>query len=261
MNYDKLSLEFEDDFQSGELNTEKWLPFYLPQWSSQEATRPNFCFRAGQLVLKITDDQKPWSQEFNGNVKVSNLQTGVYSGPLGSKLGQHRFAKNLIVREEQPLQTTYTPQYGYFEIRCKIPKVGIDNVFALWMIGIEDQPNRSAEICIVEIIGAKQPKKGAKVGYGLHPFGDSQIEDEFYEDEFDLDVKDFQTYAVNWTPEFVEFFINGKKVRRVHQSPDYPMQFMLNIYEVPVPSHNPKDNTYPKEFIIGYIRGYNHKIN
>ncbi|OEK04208.1 glycoside hydrolase family 16 protein [Roseivirga misakiensis] len=256
MDLEKFSLEFEDDFNTGRFNESKWLPFYLPQWSSRRSTKPNYCFRDGHLVLQITEDQKPWSKEFNGEVKVSNLQTGVFAGPLGSPFGQHRFAKNLIVREEQPFETTYAPKYGFFEIRCSVPDIGTDNVFALWMIGLEDEPHRSAEICIVEIISSKQPKQGATIGYGLHPFGDINIRDEFYEDFFDFDVKDFHTYAVHWTPDYVDFYIDRQKVRRINQSPDYPMQFMLNIYEVPLVGHNSNHNNYPREFIIDYVRGY-----
>jgi hypothetical protein len=36
----------------------------------------------------------------NGDVKASNLQTGVYSGPVGSPYGQHRFSRDCLVREE-----------------------------------------------------------------------------------------------------------------------------------------------------------------
>ncbi len=247
---------FFDDFTSPVLNKALWIPTYLPQWSSREKTKPHYEIKGDQLILQITENQSPWSNEFNGNVKVSNLQTGVYSGPVGSSFGQHRFSDQLVVREAQPEQRTYTPQYGVFEIRCRVPNLGIDNVAALWMIGFEDKPERSAEICIVEIIGAKQPNKGAVIGYGLHPFGDPKIKDEFYEDQFDLNIQEFHTYSAEWTPEYVDFFIDNEKGRRINQSPDYPMQFMLNMYEIPIEGHDPSENVYPKDFVIDYVRGH-----
>ncbi|OEK01353.1 glycoside hydrolase [Roseivirga sp. 4D4] len=247
--------EFYDDFTETTLNAELWIPTYLPQWSSRDKTYPKYQLIDNKLILQITEDQEPWSEEFNGQVKVSNLQTGVYSGPIGSNLGQHRFSEDLVVREYQPKQRTYTPLYGRFEIRCRVPNLGIDNVAALWMIGFEDQPNRSAEICIVEIIGSKQPENGALIGYGLHPFGDPKIKDEFYEDHFELDIKEFHSYACEWTPEHVDFYIDDKFIRRINQSPDYPMQLMLNLYEVPVDGHDSKSNKYPKEFVIDHVKG------
>lgn len=248
--------EFFDDFDGPVLNTSLWIPTYLPQWSSREKTCPYYRISDSQLILQITKEQQPWSEEFNGQVKVSNLQTGVYSGPLNSSEGQHRFSKELVVREAQTKQKTYTPQYGRFEIKCRVPKLGIDTVAALWMIGFEDQPERSSEICIVEIIGSKQPDEGAIIGYGVHPFGDPKIKDEFYEDHFDIDLSEFHLYAAEWTPDYVDFFIDNKHVRRINQSPDYPMQFMLNIYEVPIEGHCPNKDTYPKEFVIDYVRGH-----
>jgi len=73
------TLVYEDDFEQGDLDHSKWLPFYLPQWSSRAKTMANYRFEDSQLILQITEDQEPWSPEFNGGIKVSNLQTGVYS--------------------------------------------------------------------------------------------------------------------------------------------------------------------------------------
>ncbi|MEO0734862.1 MAG: hypothetical protein AAFZ52_18640, partial [Bacteroidota bacterium] len=68
------------------------------------------------------EDQRPWCPEFNGDVKVSSLQTGVFSGPLHSPLGQHQISPSCQVRQEQKTERVYTPQYGYFEIRARAIK-------------------------------------------------------------------------------------------------------------------------------------------
>lgn len=247
-------LEFNDEFQTPVLDIKKWIPYYLPQWSSRELSKPNYHFHNGNLVLKITKDQQPWCQEFNGDVKCSSIQTGVFSGKLGSKKGQHRFNTLCEVREEQTNIKKYTPQYGFFEIRAKALDTE-SNVVALWMIGYEDKPEKSSEICIFEIKGENVNKESAIIGYGIHPFGDPTLQDEFHEDSFAIDVTKYHVYAVEWTPAYVDFYIDNKKVRTIHQSPNYPMQLMLNIYELPTEKVRiGKDNQYPKEFIIDYIR-------
>jgi hypothetical protein len=249
-------LIFEDDFQSTELDRTKWLPFYLPQWSNREASRANYRIQDGLLILQITEDQLPWCPEFNGQVKVSNFQTGVFSGPLNSSQGQHRFSKNCAVREEQAEERLFTPQYGYVEIRAK----GTDNpnnVFGFWMIGFEDVPHRSAEICPFELKSWNVKENTSTIGFGLHPFGDPTIKDEFFEKEFDFDATQFHTYAVDWTPEGVDFYIDNVLIYQSQQSPNYPMQLMLNIYEIPANESGSKQATsYPSEFIIDYIRCY-----
>ena len=46
-------------------------------------------------------------------------------------------------------------------------------------------------------------------------------------------------------------------MKTVHQSPDYPMQLMLNVYEFP--PREGKATTgdeYPKEFVVDWVRGW-----
>jgi hypothetical protein len=245
---------FFDGFDAPILDRTKWIPYYLPQWSSRAKTQPRYRIENSCLILEIQPDQEPWSPEFNGNIRVSSLQTGLYSGALNSAEGQHRFSKGLRVREPQPTERTYTPLYGYFELKAKC-NILPNNVAALWMIGFEDQPDHSAEICIFELKGHNIRAKSAVIGYGVHPFGDPSITDEFYEEEFPVDVTQFNTYAAEWTEQAVHFYINEKKIRTIEQSPQYPMQFMLNIYDLSdIPAQK-----QTMEFSIESITGYERK--
>jgi hypothetical protein len=249
-------LAFEDTFDGDTLDQSRWLPYYLPQWSSREASAARYQLGDGVLRLRIEADQPPWCPEFDGQTRVSSLQTGVFAGPVGSMMGQSRFTPGLVVREAQPAARLYTPQYGLFELRAK----AIDDprcMVALWMIGYEDQPERSAEICICEIFGRDATADRAGVGMGLHPFGDPAIRDEFSVEELAIDARDFHVYAAEWTPEQVAFFVDDRLVKTVEQSPSYPMQFMLGIYEFPddEPTSKPA-HPYPKEFVVDYFRGY-----
>ena len=165
-------------------------------------------------------------------MKVSSLQTGLFAGPLGSKIGQSHFSEDLVVREEQASRRLYTPTYGVIETRLK----AIDdprNMVALWMIGYEDEPNRSAEICVCEIFGKDVEPDRAKVGMGLHPFGDPDITDEFAAEPLPIDAREFHVYAAEWAPEGVTFYVDGLPVKTVDQSPAYPMQLMLEHLRVP----------------------------
>ncbi|PZX92649.1 glycoside hydrolase [Flavobacterium aquariorum] len=251
-------LEFNEEFEKDTIDTENWLPFYLPQWSSKKMSRPQYEINNGNLILQITKKQKPWCPEFNGEVKCSSIQTGVFSGEVGSGIGQHKFNPNCVVREKQNTSKTYLPQYGFFEIRAKSLDTH-SNVVALWMIGFEDSPDKSAEICIFEVKGCNVQESKAKIGYGIHKFNDPNLKEAFYEDDFDIDVTQFHIYSAEWTPEKVIFYIDNQKIREIKQSPNYPMQFMLGIYEIPTETGSEKDKIYPKNFVIDYVRGYKHK--
>jgi hypothetical protein len=249
-------LEFEDTFDGDDLDRSRWLPYYLPQWSSREAAAARYRLGGGVLRLVIEADQQPWCPEFDGQTRVSSLQTGVFAGPVGSRVGQSRFKPGLVVRQAQDEARLYTPRYGLFELRAK----ALDDpacMVALWMIGYEDRPERSAEICVCEIFGRNVTADRAGVGMGLHPFGDPAIRDEFSVEELAIDARQFHHYAAEWTPEYVAFFVDHRLVKLVEQSPDYPMQLMLGIYEFPDQAQASRAaRPYPKEFVVDYLRGY-----
>jgi hypothetical protein len=247
-------LEFEDTFDGDRLDGSRWLPYYLPHWSSRAVTATRYRMGDGQLRLRIDEDQPPWCPEHDGQVRVSSAQTGLFAGPVGSSVGQLRFTPGLVVREAQPAVRLYTPRYGFFEIRMKALDDPM-NMVALWMIGYEDEPHRSAEICIAEIFGRDVGPDTARVGMGLHPFGDPTIRDEFAAEPLPIDAREFHVYAAEWTADHVSFFVDGETVKTVHQSPRYPMQFMLSVYEFRDETGTPA-GTYPKEFVVDYFRGY-----
>ena len=90
----------------------------------------------------------------------------------------------------------------------------------------------------------------AVIGYGVHPFADGNIKDEFYEEKFSINVKEWNTYALKWEEDKITFYLNGNKIKVINQSPDYPMQIMLDLYDI----ENKKDES--NVFEIDYVRVY-----
>jgi hypothetical protein len=245
-------LEFEDTFDGDTLDRARWLPYYLPHWSSRERAAARYALGDGMLELRIEAAQEPWCPEFDGDVRVSSLQTGAFSGPLGSAIGQHRFNPSVVVREEQPSVRLYTPAYGRVEARARATD-DPDVMVAFWMIGYEDEPTRSAEICVFEIFGRDVDPDRAVVGMGVHPLGDPDIVDDFSKLTLSIDACAFHVYGADWTPDRVTFTIDGLIVKVVEQSPAYPMQIMLGIYAFSAPDAG---SSFPKTFTVDHVRGY-----
>ena len=65
-------------------------------------------------------------------------------------------------------------------------------------------------------------------------------------------MTEFNTFAAEWTPRGVSFFINDVHIRTIAQSPDYPMQFMVNIYDL----GESTQSTGPMEFILDHVAAY-----
>jgi hypothetical protein len=230
------------------------LPYYLPHWSGRQRSAARYEAGGGRLRLLIEGDQQPRCPELDGEVKVSSLQTGEFAGAVGSLIGQHRFTPGARVREAQRNVRPYTPRYGRFELGARAsddPEVMV----AFWMIGYEDEPTPSAEICVCEIFGRDVTADSAMVGVGVHPFADPRIADEFTRLRVPIDARERHLYAAEWTPEGVLFLMDGEPVKSVAQSPGYPMQLMVSIYEFPGGAGGPS-KPYPKGFIVESIRGY-----
>ena len=242
----RLELEFEDTFEGATLDPTRWLPFYLPHWSSRERAAARYELRDGVLRLRIEAGQQPWCPEFDGEIKVSSLQTGV-------RTGQHRFNPAAVVRQQQPGVRLYTSRYGRIEMRAKATD-DLEAMAALWLIGYEGG-EQSAEICVCEIFGRDVGSTETGVGVGVHPFDDPHLGDDFSRETVPIDAREFHVYTADWTPEGVAFSVDGDPIKTTDQSPSYPLQLMLGIYAFP-PTDRKLASRYPKEFVVDYVRGY-----
>lgn len=256
LNRTGYELELEDTFEGPALDRSVWLPYHLPHWSNRVASAARYSVGSGGLKLRIDADQPPWYPEADRFTRISTLQTGEFGGALDSTIGQHHFRAELVVREEQPTVALYTPQYGLFECRAKAI-ADTANMVALWMIGFEDEPQRSGEICVFEIFGKEMSADSCLVGMGIHPWQDPALTEEWAKEAVAIDATQFHDYAAEWTPERVSFYVDERLIKVVEQSPAYPMQFMLDVFEfAPGPELPSPVEAYPKVFEVEWFRGW-----
>jgi Glycosyl hydrolases family 16 len=243
--------EFLGGFETGRLDPGLWLAAYLPQWSSRGRSAPTADFEDGRLVLTISPGQEPWCPEWDGEVRVSSIQTGCFAGPVGSRIGQHRFGPDVVVREAQPELRLYTPRLGRIELAAAA-ELPPDTMAALWMIGYEDRPDDSGEICVMEIFSRDVAAGRAAVGMGVHPHHDPRLSDDFERVDLAIDPAERHDYAIEWTAGAIAWEVDGQAVRRVDQSPAYSMQLMLGVY-----AFRAIDADEPRpRFVVDHVRGY-----
>jgi hypothetical protein len=251
----EIPVTFADDFDGPRLDTAAWVPHYLPQWSSRAESAATYEIAESELRLTIPPEQGLWcAGDHEPPLRVSGIQSGVFSGPVGSTVGQQPFREGMVVREAQETLWGWTPQYGRLEIRARM-ELSPRSMASVWMAGIEDQPHRSGEICVFEVFGdAVEPGTSAAVGMGVHPFRDPAIVDEFAAERVAIDVSEPHVYAADWQSGRVDFLVDGDCVKTVEQAPDYPLQMMVAVFDFPEKAASAPQGHVPL-LAVDWVRG------
>jgi hypothetical protein len=226
---------------------------YLPQWTTPERSAARYELEPGLLRLRIDADQPAWRVE-DGEMRVSNLQTGTFSGPEGSSAGQHRHRPDLTVVTPQPERRLYTPSSGLAEA---VLRASADPtcMLAFWLVGFEASPEESGEICVAELFGNAIGTERSHVRIGVKAHNDPRLEWDMEELELELDATDWHLYAAEWSDEEIRFSVDDRLVRTVRQRIDYPLQLMVDLFEFP--EHGERDPAaYPKTGEVRAVRGY-----
>ena len=249
-------LDFQDEFDGNELDFTKWLPQYLPHGTTSDtAFMADYEVSDGSLKLQIDEDRTCfYDVENSQGFKVSGIQTY-------NKNGLHE--KTAIGANVVPYEG-YTTQYGYFEIRYKMPACGGGGHVAFWLIGTQADARedgtgslQTGEIDITETrfdaVNVHSPK--------VYNWTDEDLKDWMVQVPIDGNyVDEYHTYAMDWTPEYLAFYLDGVEIARTEQSPQYEMCMILSMYinDDPDASYwsGPSNDVYPKVWEIDYVRVY-----
>ncbi len=159
----------------------------------------------------------------------------------------------LITREK------FAQAYGRFEARIKLPR-GQGIWPAFWMLG-DDITSvgwpASGEIDIMEFLGHDETTiHGALHAPGFDPSWEYTAEHSF--------ADDFHTYAIDWTPERVRFYVDGHRYGTATKAEaggswafDHPFFLLLNIAVGGRWPGNPDATTeFPQRMSVDYVRVY-----
>jgi Glycosyl hydrolases family 16 len=237
----------EERFEGRELDRSVWVPWYLPHWSSRAQSQATYRIEDGELRLSIPPGQPLWAEGVHATpLRVSGVQSANFSGPVGSTVGGQPFLDGQRVREEQGEFWGCTPLYGHIEIRMR-GVITARSMVAFWLSGIEDRPERSGEICVMEVFG--HAPHG--FGMGLHRFRDPRLTEDWSVVDLPIDVSAFHTYAVDWHPDGLTFTVDGAVVKRVGQAPDYPVQLQIAVFDFPEKAE-PGETPVP-ELVVSHV--------
>jgi len=245
---------FEDDFDGPDLDEQVWVAAYLPQWSSQADSAATWSIADSCLTLSIPPEQGLWCPGDHAPLRVSGIQSGVFSGPVGSTVGQQPPWEGAVVREEQPARWGWTPLYGRLELRARM-FLSHRSMAAWWLVGLETNPENSGELCVAEVFGDAVTDEGAAVGMGVHAFRDPRLHEDFEAPRVPIDVGEWHVYAVDWREGQASFEVDGHEVRSVPLTPAYPLQSMLAVFDFPDRAR-PGDHPHVPELVVDWVRAY-----
>jgi hypothetical protein len=250
-------LEFDEQFDTPVLDASRWVTHYVPQWTTPDRSGARYNIANGIITFRIDADQRPWRPE-EGELRVSSIQTGTWSGPLGSPHGQHRHAPGQQVRTAQESRRLYTPSTGAVEATLRAD-IDPTTMLAFWLIGFEeDSPVQSGEICVVELFGKAIGHEMSELSLGIKAHHDPRLTDDMVNPRLPIDTSEWHIYGAEWNADQVRFYVDDALVHTVDQGIDYPMQIMLGMFEFPPGEQLPPGN-YPKTGAARSVRGYRPK--
>ena len=241
-----LELVFDEDFSRPTLDPQRWIPHYLPHWTTPERSAARYEIAPGRLRLRIDADQPAWRPE-DGAMRVSNLQTATHDG-------QHRHRPDMAIASPQPTRRLFTPGSGLVEA---VMRASPDPacMLAFWLVGLEETPEASGEICVAELFGHAIGPERSLVRLGVKAHGDPRLSWDVEDVPLAIDATDWHSYAAEWTPERIRFFVDDRLVRTAEQRIDYPLQLMVDLFEFP--DDRARDPArYPKTADVRAVRGW-----
>lgn len=217
-------LDFSTEFNDGKLDEEYWLAQYLPHCTTNTAgSSARYQVEDGCLNLYITKDSPDYFGGQPGSVDPDNLLWIANGIQTWEKNNLHPGGAQQM--EVEPFEG-YATQYGYFEIRMKMP---------------DDNP------------GVFHPKVHAWDDPNLNEWS-SEVNLKGFSKNY---VDEFHTYAMDWRPEGITFYVDGKEVAQTEESPQYRMCMILSMYiNSDFSGWDEPENKYPIEWLIDYVRVY-----
>lgn len=242
--------DVEDDF-TGPLSSRLWVDHYLPHWTTPDRSAARHEPTTAGRRLRIDADQLDWRPE-DAPMRVSNLQTGTFSGERGSSRGTHRHREDgLLVRTPTPTRLLWTPSAGRVDITVSA-STDPGCMLAVWLVGTEHlDPGHAGEICVFEI-DADAIDTGATVARcGVKAHDDPHLVTDMAEVTVRVAGSRPHTWTAVWGHGETVIGCEGSVVRRLSQAPDYPLFLMVDLFEIGPPS-----GIYPKTATVHRFLGW-----
>ncbi len=240
--FDGYKLKYKEDFNDTKLDTEVW--------SVENAAIPSY--GVGALLMNFSSDAISYD---NQNLIIT------------TRLSERGYESAHITTHER-----FTFQYGYVEIRARFHAMQ-----GLWSKMLLTNQNLKgdtvSQIDVFNIFGDKNVVSGSLGTLDKDTYYENYLDllEPKYEAhrqgmlEFDkqFNVEEYHTFGVEWTPEYVRFFVDGKSYGTVEISSDKYKDLHTEMYldfmagvNLSKEQINDKEQIWPVDSYIDWIRIY-----
>ncbi|MBN9391439.1 MAG: glycoside hydrolase family 16 protein [Chloroflexi bacterium] len=237
-----LNLVFSDEFNGSAIDTNKWTTCYW--WDNNGCTI-------------VTNNELEWYQpgnvlENNGTLKLQARQSHVQ----GTNGRAYNYTSGVITTGPKTYDSGNSPkfvfQYGYVEFRAKVLS-GAGLWPTLWLLPAT--MNSLPEIDIMEVIG----NDPSTLHMHYHYKNSAGVEmDDGVSWQGPNFSADWHTYAVDWEPNAIVWYVDGVERRRFTDTANIPKEPMYLLANLAVggdwPGAPNAQTQFPSNFEIDYVR-------
>ncbi len=251
LDMNKFTLVWADEFNSGSLDFKYWGGHYV--WGLNGGYQRDTAYWSREQ-LSFDDENLIITAEHRDDGPIGE---GYYSYGLDTSPNHTYF----------DYSTGYEQLYGYFEIRCILPKgAGLNPAF--WMLcegmfdtgeGLTDGGVTGCEIDVFETKTnpKKEPLWKNSVYHTIHvdsydEYHRSEMQGHFYADD---PYEKYNTYGVEWNENEYIFYINGVETARTDFGGVCRVPLYL-IISLGVDKNVADNDNLPSRFIVDYVKAY-----
>jgi beta-glucanase (GH16 family) len=223
-------LVFADEFNGTSVDTTKWNTFYYPNiintgHNELQAYTPS-ALSVQNGFLRIRADKQP--------------------------LSGYNYTSGIIQSRDK-----FAQLYGYFEIRARVPK-GRGLWASFWML--PQSQNWPPEIDVVESLGHE-----TNTTYMTHHWHDASTNTNPFTTNYVIGPDyslDYHTYAVQWAPSLVVWYVDGVESSRATQHISTEAMYMLMNLAVggDWPGSPDVSTPFPSFYDIDYVHVYQREL-
>ncbi len=235
--------EMWDEFDQPSLDSGKWWD-HNPNWYGRPPARylaREVKLGGGEMQLTMSKDPSLLVEKFYGNEVYENYSSGT-------------------IKSKKPVL------YGYFEIESRAMASAASS--AWWFSGHSSEIGKpkaehKLEIDVFEL-GGKSPGREHDFAMNLHVFRTPESRRHWNRGgEWEAPFKfadDFHVFGLEWTEEFIRYYVDGVMVRSVkNEAWHAPMYMIFDSETMGDWLGMPKDEDLPSTFRVKYVRAWKNK--